>query len=135
MNVGKFLLAGAVVPALLVASIAGCEPARQTSLQEQIHAREKIVEEQKAQIAELEKFKSNIKEIVNFLFTELDECPRKLAALEKENKDLKKKLRLTPERVESLKKSVEELKALQKPAAEKHRAEKAAEAKEPSAEE
>lgn len=132
MNSGKFLLAGVALLALFVVSISGCESSSQSGLQEEIQACEKIVGEQEAKIAELENFKANAEHAVEEVFNALDKRANETRKLEEENADLKRKLRLKRIGSEGLIKGVEELKALQKKAAQRHRAKKAVGANEPS---
>lgn len=132
MNAGKFLLAGVALLALFVVSISGCESSPQSGLQEKIQACKKIVEEQEAKIAELENFKANAEHVIEEVFDALDKRTNEIKKLDKENTNLKKKLRLKRIGAEGLIKGVEELRALQKKAAQRHRAKKAADANKPS---
>ena len=132
MNAGKFLLAGVALLALFVVSISGCESSPQSGLQEEIQACEKIVGEQEAKIAELESFKANAEQMIEELIDELVKRTNETRKLEEENADLRKKLRLKRIGAEGLIKGVEELRALQKKAAQRHRAKKAADANKPS---
>lgn len=132
MNAGKFLLAGVALLALFVVSISGCESSPQSALQDEIQACRKIVEEQEAKIAGLESFRANAERVIEEVFDELAKRANEIKKLEEENTDLRKKLRLKRIGTEGLIKGVEELRALQKKAAQRHRAKKAADANKPS---
>ncbi len=115
---GRAILVSQIIAmSMTVILLGGCESGQQ----------EKI----KAEQDELEKLRDEREEIVEFLIgyaTDLEECQKKLAKVERENEILKKVRQFTPT---ELQKGLAELKAAREAAAKRLREEATAEANEP----